>query len=144
MRHLLLSLFFLAMDPRFGNAETRVDGLPRDGVLVVHGPAVTLTGQTTAARLWWTDSRGGRGEVTVERGRFSTGALGLAPGYTAIVLTDGEATAAFVGVLAESGAEPRGGDDILPAAAGAGEGKAGRERAGWPCCSRAGCGRETR
>ncbi|MFO0363291.1 MAG: M12 family metallopeptidase [Acidobacteriota bacterium] len=130
MRHLLFILFVLAMVPGLSAAEIRIDGLPREGVWRVEGRAVTLRGETTAARLWWSDSRGGRGEVAVQQGRFSTGELGVEPGYTGIVLTDGGTASAFVGVMADYAAEARSGDDILPAVAGAEAGKAGRERAG--------------
>ncbi|MFN9461068.1 MAG: hypothetical protein ACK6D7_27380, partial [Acidobacteriota bacterium] len=130
MRHLLFILFVLAMVPGLSAAEIRIDGLPREGVWRVEGRAVTLRGETTAARLWWSDSRGGRGEVAVQQGRFSTGELGVEPGYTGIVLTDGGTASAFVGVMADYAAEALSGDDILPAVAGAEAGKAGRERAG--------------
>ncbi|MCA2962267.1 MAG: hypothetical protein INH40_00005, partial [Acidobacteriaceae bacterium] len=126
MRHLLFILFVLAMVPGLSAAEIRIDGLPREGVWRVEGRAVTLRGETTAARLWWSDSRGGRGEVAVQQGRFSTGELGVEPGYTGIVLTDGGTASAFVGVMADYAAEARSGDDILPAVAGAEAGKAGR------------------
>lgn len=120
MRHLLFTWFLLATVWVLPAAEIRVAGLPREGLLTVDGPAVTLAGETSARRLWWSDSRGGRGEVTVEDGRFSTGVLGVAPGYTGIVLSDGEAASVFVGVMANYRAEP-----VARAA-----GKAERERAG--------------
>ncbi len=128
MRH-LLSIFFLLVTAWVSPAaEIRMAGLPRDGLLTVDGPVVTLRGETSAPRLWWRDSRGGSGEVAVEDGRFTTGALGVAPGYTGIVLTDGESTSAFVGVVAQYRADPVAGSDILPSSLEGG--KAGRERQG--------------
>jgi uncharacterized repeat protein (TIGR01451 family) len=109
-------------------AEIRLAGLPHDGLLTVDGPVVTLRGETSAARLWWSDSRGGRGEIAVVDGRFSTGELGVAPGYTGIVLTDGAESSAFVGVMANYLSAAPVAEDILPVPAGAG--KAERERAG--------------
>jgi hypothetical protein len=127
LRHPLSLLLLLATVWLLPAAEIRVAGLPRDGLLTVDRPVVTLQGETSAARLWWSDSRGGRGVVTVERGRFTTGELGVAPGYTGIVVTDGESASAFVGVVANYRADVPDGSDILPPP---GAGKTGREREG--------------
>ncbi len=128
MRHLLSILFLLVTVWNLPAAEIRVAGLPRDGLLTVDGPSVTLHGETSALRLWWSDSRGGRGEVPVEDGRFTTGELGVAPGYTGIVLSDGVSTSKFVGVMARYRADLPELSDILPVATAAG--KVGREREG--------------
>ncbi|OYW07450.1 MAG: hypothetical protein B7X34_10960 [Acidobacteriia bacterium 12-62-4] len=128
MRHLLSIFFLLGTAWVSLAAEIRMAGLPQDGLLTVDSPVVTLRGETTAPRLWWSDSRGGRGEVAVEDGRFTTGELWVAPGYTGIVLTDGETASAFVGVMAQYRADPVEGSDILPASLEAG--KASREREG--------------
>lgn len=128
MRHLLPTWFILATVSLLPAADIRVAGLPRDGLLTVDGPVVTLRGETSAPRLWWHDSRGGHGEIAVEDGRFSTGELGIAPGYTGIVLSDGALATAFVGVMARYRAEPAAVTDLLPPIAAVE--KAERERQG--------------
>ncbi len=135
MRYLSPILFLALLALPAAAVEIRVDGSPQNGLMVTSEPTISLTGDVTAARLWWIDSRGARGDVPIADGKFSTGSIPVPPGYSGLTLTavdaDGAVKSAFVGILSHYEPPlPLSFDgDILPSRPTA-SGKPGRERQG--------------
>ncbi len=135
MRHLTSILFLALLAPPASAVELRVDGSSENGLVVTSEPSIALTGAVSAARLWWTDSRGVRGDVAIADGRFATGPIPIPAGYSGLTLTavdvDGSVTSRFVGILSEyrPSEPPVFEGDILPVRPAA-AGKIGNERQG--------------